>query len=178
MSDKIYVVMGESGSGKDTLVNRMMHLYGMTRVDSYTTRPRRDLQDRHRFEDSFTHWAKWNPNVEVVAYTEYNGYQYWTTSPQIDESDFVILDPAGVDVLKQKYHGTKSVKVIYISVPVMKRFERMLKRGDGLFHAAKRIAYDMAAFRGAAEMADYIVSDGTVEDMAQQIVAYVNPSRN
>lgn len=172
MSDKIYVVMGESGSGKDTLVNKMMHLYGMTRVDSYTTRPRRDLQDRHRFEDSFTNWAKWNPDVEVVAYTEYNGYQYWTTSQQIDESDFVILDPAGVDVLNQKYHGTKSVKVIYISVPVVKRFERMLKRGDGLFHAAKRIVYDMVAFRGAADMADLVLPDAPLDAMVHTLRLY------
>ena len=36
-----FIIVGESGSGKTTIVNELEKRYGLTSVQSYTTRPKR-----------------------------------------------------------------------------------------------------------------------------------------
>ena len=46
----IFLVMGESGSGKDTITKELSNKYGLKVLKSYTTRPKRyDDEDTHIF---------------------------------------------------------------------------------------------------------------------------------
>lgn len=45
----IYLIVGRSGSGKDTVVDYLCKHYGYKRIVSYTTRPPRNAQDKHIF---------------------------------------------------------------------------------------------------------------------------------
>jgi guanylate kinase len=45
----IYLIVGRSGFGKDTVVDCLCERYGYKRIISYTTRPRRNEQDKHIF---------------------------------------------------------------------------------------------------------------------------------
>ena len=174
MTNAIFLVVGESGSGKDTIVNRLVKLYGIKRIDSYTTRKSRGDNDRHIFVKDFVSWQIANPEEQLVGYTEFSGAQYWATASQVDSSDVYIIDPAGVRYFWNAYTGQKRVKVVYLHVPAYKRIWRMLKRGDGLIGAIKRLWHDDSQFIGAMRMADYVISDGSIDEMAAELWTYMN----
>ena len=50
----------------------------------------------------------------------------------------------------------------------------MLKRGDGLWNAARRFLQDDNKFIGAMQMADYVISDGPIDSMANQLWEYMS----
>lgn len=174
MTDTIYLIMGESGAGKDTVVDRLVEQHGLRRLCSYTTRPSRGIGDKHIFVDDFLAWRNANPDDTIVGYTEFDGHYYWATASQVEESDFYIIDPDGVRFFRNAYFGSKRVKVIYFNMPGYKRIDHMVKRGDGLWNAAKRFLHDNKKFIDAMRMADYVVNDGTIDEMAADLFAYMN----
>lgn len=173
MTDTIYLVVGESGSGKDTVINHLVKRNGIRRIDSYTTRPCRGPGDRHIFVDDYFEWVAQNPNEVIVGYTEFDGHYYWATATQVARSDVYIIDPDGVRFFRNTYMGSKCVRVIYFNVPLYKRFFRMLRRGDGIFKAIRRLLNDGTKFDSAMKLADYVVNDGAVEEMAENLLAYM-----
>ena len=64
----VFLVIGRSGCGKDTLVNYMCQKYGLKKLKSYTTRPQRpNEEDTHIFispEDVQKY------QDDIIAYTE------------------------------------------------------------------------------------------------------------
>ena len=75
-SNFILLLVGASGSGKTAAADRLHMLFGWRAVESYTTRPRRnDMETGHRFvsDEEFDELVL---NNELVAYTEYNGYNH------------------------------------------------------------------------------------------------------
>ena len=84
---KLFCIMGETASGKDTLTKRLCEDTGMNSIISYTTRPRRANEgDTHIFvDDAFYEQMKDN----LAAYTEINGFRYWTTIEQIYNNEIV-----------------------------------------------------------------------------------------
>ena len=174
MFNSVFLVVGESGSGKDTIVNKLVNEKGIQRIDSYTTRPRRNESDRHIFVDSFTEWKAENPDETIIGYTEFDSHTYWATATQLENNDVYIIDPDGVRYLRNAYRGHKPVKVIYLNVPGYVRLYRMLKRGDGLRKTIKRFLQDDTKFIGAMQMADYVISDGSIDSMANQLWEYMS----
>lgn len=172
--DVIYLVVGKSGSGKDTIVNRLVKLYGVRRLDSYTTRPRRSLDDRHCFVDDYYAWRTHNPDEVIVGYTKFKGHHYWATQEQVEKSNLYVIDPDGVRFFVDHYKGGKSVKVIYLNVPAAVRFRRMRNRGDSIFEAIRRVWYDRYKFSGGTELADIIIQDGSVDEMTDAVWRYMN----
>ena len=121
----IFLIAGESGSGKDTFVNKICEECGYTQLISYTTRPRRDGEGE-------THIFITNEEVEqyqesIIAYTEINNYKYFSTVQQLYESDFYVIDPSGIEYLKNKV-GNTDIKfiTIYINVPFEVRKNRAI----------------------------------------------------
>lgn len=174
MFNATFLVVGESGSGKDTIVNKLVKDKGIRRIDSYTTRPRRNDEDRHIFETSYYQWILKNPDESIIGYTEFDGHIYWATASQLEQNDVYIIDPDGVRFLRNAYRGKKPVKVIYLNVPAYVRIKRMLKRGDGLRKTIKRFLQDDNKFIGAMQMADYVISDGSIDSMANQLWEYMS----
>ena len=154
MSDTLYLIVGKSGSGKDTVINKICEFYHYTKVVSYTTRPK-------RYEDEDTHIfvtdKDYNMAQNITAYTRFNNYRYWATQKQCDNADFYIIDPAGIDYFKTHYHGNKHVVIINITAPLHTRFFRMLSRGDGLKDTINRLINDHKAFKNI--QADYVVNN-------------------
>jgi len=86
----------------------------MNQIISYTTRPRRKKEgDTHIFTDISEYENAKNRNI-LAAYTEINGYTYWTTKDQLIENDFYIIDPDGVKTLKKIPNLQKRLVIIYI----------------------------------------------------------------
>ena len=105
---------------------------GLIQVVSYTTRPMRESEKNgsdHIFisEDEVSKYEN-----DIVAYTEINGYKYFTTFDSVDKSDVYVIDPEGLDNLKIKYGDKYDFVEIYIRTPQKMAEERARKRGDKL----------------------------------------------
>lgn len=164
MNNKEHVllcVMGESSSGKDSLVSKLVERTGQTAICSYTTRPKRDGEgDTHIFVDDTTYETMLSEG-KIAAYTEISGYKYWTTIDQLYLNAYYIIDPIGLEILKSLNLPNLRIVSIYVSVPEFIRKERAIKRGDKLDVYRKRCLSEREQFRQMKkDMAvDYVVSN-------------------
>lgn len=164
---QIILLVGESGSGKTTIADLLEEMYGYKVLKSYTTRLPRLNDTSHVFitDEEFDNLK------DIVAYTEYNGYRYCATADQVDHSDIYVIDPDGIEKLKEIYHGKKKLVDVYIRVPEEIRASRMKKRGDSDAQIASRLDYDKKAF------ADYyptFIVDNNQEELDIAIDKIVN----
>lgn len=95
---------------------------------------------------------------DIVAYGEFGGYRYCATGEQVDHSDIYVIDAQGVKFFKRKYRGTKIPVVVYLKVPAVQRFKRLIKR-DGLRKGLRRWLNDIPHFWKAKEFSDYVVTN-------------------
>ena len=155
----IYLIVGKSGAGKSSIVQQFIDLvdkYAKAQwkeLKSYTTRPQRNATDNTH---TFINQAKFNNfvlNNKLVARTKFNGYDYGATKEQIDESDFYVIDTKGIKQFVENYSGDKRIIIFNIQASPWKRFKRMVKRGDSVFQAFKRLWHDHWAFRDLYEVA-------------------------
>ena len=83
---------------------------------------------------------------EVCAFTEFDGYKYWSTKSQVGESDVYVIDPDGIDYLKKTYAGDSKIVVVELLAQKKVRRARMRKRGDSWLKVRKRLTHDKKAF--------------------------------
>ena len=145
----LYLIVGRSGSGKTELTNALAEHYDAKIVQSYTTREKREPNETgHIFakhKDYFTAKAK---NL-VVAETIFSGNYYWAQSDQIEECDFYVVDPKGVDDVRKAYQDdliSKEPFVIKLSVSRKEAAKRMQKRGDSQNNVQTRLLNDDIVF--------------------------------
>ena len=169
---KLFCIMGETASGKDTLTKKLCEDAGMKAIVSYTTRPRRTNEgDTHIFvDDSVYEQMKDN----LAAYTEINGFRYWTTIEQIYDNDIYIIDPNGLETLENLGLEDIDLCSIYINVPLEVRLERALYRGDSVEDFFSRNKSEMRQFiqMKAAGGFDYAISNLN-EDKAYAVLKYI-----
>lgn len=140
----MYLLVGESGSGKTTIAEEM-EKWGYRELRSYTTRELRyEGEDTHIFvtEEDFIHHQEVN---DIVAYTLFNGNHYWATRAQLYYNDVYVIDPDGIDYLKQHVDSIRFI-TIYIDTPLHRRIWRMWRRGDGIKNIIERIRNDKVKF--------------------------------
>lgn len=149
-------VMGRTASGKDSLVNKLCEKAGLRQVISYTTRPRRENEgDTHIFTTTETYEDMQEEGV-VAAYTEIAGNFYWTTVDQLYENDVYIIDPIGVQTLRELNLPNLRLVTVYINVPDEIREERALnKRKDDKTQFRVRDFSERAQFREMLKNADF-----------------------
>lgn len=139
----IYLIVGPSGVGKTTLVEKLAHEHDLKQVESYTTRtPRYPGETGHIFVSD----GVFDELGEMVAYTEYNGYRYGVTSDIVDTHDLYVIDPFGVEYMLERYKGLKGVVVIWLTAELDEIRQRMGARGDSEEQVEKRLAIDAKAF--------------------------------
>lgn len=81
---KCICIVGKSGTGKSTLVNRLKFKYNYTSVESYTTRPpRSDEETGHIFITQ----EEFDTLPNKVAINTFGEYDYCATKEQIDNAD-------------------------------------------------------------------------------------------
>ena len=168
--NNIYLIVGRSGSGKDTVVDYLCKHYGYKRIVSYTTRPPRNAQDKHIFVTD----EEFDRLKNIVAYTEYNGYRYCATAEQVEDADLYIIDPAGVEYFKRLYKGNKGVKVIGLLVADLLALRRMLNRGDSLKQVSERCQNDRIIFSNLPSICDCLINaDCELPEVAKRINEYI-----
>lgn len=139
---KIYVIMGKSSSGKDTIYNRLKNSEQLNfhNVIMYTTRPMREGEEEGKeyfftTDSEVSEFEKNGKIIELRAYNTVHGiWKYFTLDDgQIDlHSDKNYLIIATLEAYKKyvEYYGRDTVVPIYIEVEDKIRIHRALSRED------------------------------------------------
>lgn len=145
----LVLLVGKSGSGKTTL-EKMLVEVGFKSVKSYTTRPKRtEDEDNHTFVSK----EEFDALENKIAYTNFNGYEYCATKEQLDNATVYVIDPAGVEYLKQSGYD-RELFIIYLETWGSTCMTRMLDRGDDYGKAKQRVANDEKEFALFGDKAD------------------------
>lgn len=149
-------ILGRTSCGKDTLVGKLCKRTGLTSITSYTTRPRRTNEgDTHIFSTR-EEYDRMKTEGNIAAYTEIAGNVYWTTIDQLYEHSVYIIDPHGVETLRQLNLPNLHIVTIYINAPDNVRKDRALnKRGDDKLTFMKRDMAERDQFRAMLRNADF-----------------------
>ena len=139
---KIYVLMGKSSSGKDTIYSelRKMAELNLKSITMYTTRPMRAGEENGREyfftdEKNVRNLEENNRIIELRAYNTVHGiWKYFTADDgQIDkDSDSKYLIIATLEAYEKyvEYYGNDMIVPIYIEIDDKTRIHRALTRED------------------------------------------------
>ena len=139
----LILLVGPSGSGKSTVADILHEKYGLSVVQSYTTRPQRTPDERGHL---FVSKQRFDQLTNLVAYTKFNGYEYCATQSQVDCNDIYIIDPDGISYFRDTYDSNRPYVVVNIYARPSKCFERMIRRGDSEQKATDRINHDRSIY--------------------------------
>ena len=190
MKPTLICVVGETGSGKDTLVNKAIE-YGsfeFRKVCSYTDRPMRSTET-DGVEHYFITTEEFNKLKEerkddILAYTHikdesqsnYNGYQYMALSDELEKSHIYIIDYNGLQFLKDKYSDTINIKTVYIHASYFTRRKRAKNtRSDFKKEFNKRVRAEKDQFKEFKKLKlyDYKIEnkDGKLDKAVKELYA-------
>lgn len=174
----IFLIVGQTASGKDSLVNAMCQIdkppiqdmFGdiwfqgkYKQLISYTTRPKRKNEgDTHIFIQ---------PNDveqykdQIIAYTKIGDYEYFATKDQLKECDFYIIDYMGIQTLRlHKLDNEFRFVTIYINTPYKIRKQRALQnRKDNAKIFNTRNLKETPQFDDMRRMADFDYSISNID---------------
>ncbi|WNM53765.1 guanylate kinase [Staphylococcus phage PG-2021_5] len=166
---KIYAIVGQTLSGKTTLVKDLVTSTGIKQVTTYTNRPMRDGE----INGKDYHFV----STEELEKPQYFGHRYFYTKYREEpfiyamkvndfilsqEDKIVITDPKGLRELKNKF--TNMVVSVYVNASEDLIRKRAKKRGDSIDEVNRRLSVDRDLFVSAPYFAD-IVLDADSQDM-------------
>ena len=143
MNRKVFVLTGNTGTGKTTVANYLNEFYEMPKVITHTTRPPREGEiDQVDYYFESEQSFKENHYLESVAYANYRyGSSYegleraWEKSPLIT----IVLDTAGAKTYSEKL-GDEAVVIFLTVTKPDEILGRLSKRGDNLEETRRRMA--------------------------------------
>ena len=159
MENKEHVLiclMGKTASGKDTLASKLCERTGLSQIISYTTRERRANEgDTHIFI-SDEEYQKLEDSGRIAAFTQIGPYKYCCTIDQLYENDVYVIDPVGVQHLREFNLPNLRLVTVYINTPDDVRKSRALnKRGDDRTVFMKRDLAERDQFRAMLRNEDF-----------------------
>jgi len=152
LTTPLFLIVGKSGCGKTTIVNRL-EKYGLKTVQSYTTRSKRNPDESSHI---FISDGIFKNLENIVAETFFNNHHYGATQEQVDRCSTYVIDLAGIEYFKTHYKTDRIVKVIQIKSPKIKTLFRLLQR-DGLRKTISRIINDMNMFKNVGKVVDVTI---------------------
>jgi guanylate kinase len=152
-------VLGRSGVGKDSIVDKLCERTGLKKLISYTTRPRRENEGNTHIFVTDEEYDEMFANGQVAAYTEINGYRYWSTIDQLMDADVYIIDPVGVETLKKLEISNLRLVTVYIHIPDnLREYRAVNLRGDNKSTFRSRSFSEREQFRKLEKDVDYYYS--------------------
>nr|WP_145401595.1 AAA family ATPase [Paenibacillus xylanexedens] len=145
MKKKIFCIMAYSGAGKTEIVKEL-EKDGYKILQSYTTRPQRHKNEWGHTFCNDEDYGNFKAKDEIAAYSQIQGYHYFATKKQLMKSDIYVVDPVGIEDLKERMKDIEFV-VIYLKVDKETRMKRMQKRGDDVIRILSRVNTDGLKFK-------------------------------
>ncbi|MHC8463536.1 AAA family ATPase [Weissella tructae] len=168
MQRRVFVVTGNTGTGKTTVTKYLNEFYEMPKVITHTTRPPREGE-----EDGVDYYFESNDSFDRNHFLEevsYSGYKYGSSVEGLERAweknqlITIVLDPMGaVTYLQDLPEG--EVVVIYLDVSERADLlERLEKRGDDVEAIAQRLnseeyQRDLMILPGLKERAHVVMND-------------------
>lgn len=156
----MYVIVGESASGKTTLVkNLIKNNPEFSKVVTCTTRPKRD-HETDGIDYLFMTEKAFRILAERDTFAEFSVYRGWYYGVEKSmcgkDNSVAILTPAGLRALKADGYDITS---IYLSVDRKSRLIRQILRGDDIDEAYRRNLSDCGQFDGIEREVDYVIDN-------------------
>ncbi len=136
---KIYVVMGKSASGKDTLYRKLIEnrMLNLKTVILYTTRPIRDgeidgVEYNFVSNEKLEEFKNTGKIIELRSYETYYGiWNYFTVDDgqiELTNKDYIMIGTIESYLQIKKYYGEENVLPLYIEINDGDRLQRALNR--------------------------------------------------
>ncbi len=180
----LVIFSGPSGSGKDTVLNKLLFGRDDIKVSvSMTTREMREgeIDGTHYYFVNREYFEKKVSENKMLEYAEYNGNMYGTPKAPVDE----MLKSGKAVILEIEVQGAEKIRKIYpdvISIFLMPPSVRVLEerlRGRGTDDEETinhRLVIAKEEIRRASEY-DYVVINDTVENAVAGIETIINAER-
>lgn len=166
---KIFLLIGPSGSGKDTL-GSLFKDAGIPELVSTTTRKMRK-GEVDGISYNFINKEEFN-KIDKIEESEYAGNFYCLSSEEVNsklkdyDSVFAIVDIEGSKQIKEKY--PKETITIFIEVTIEEMIARMRARGDKTSDIADRVRNAILNDElNNGEFCDYVIRNKEL-DMAEK----------
>ena len=159
---KIFLLMGKSTSGKDTIYKELIvdEKLGLEKVVPYTTRPMRDGEKdgvQYFFKDE-NEYLKLREDGKIIEertyHTKYGEWRYFTVDDgQIDlqNGNYLVIGTLESYCYIRDYFGKENVEPILVDVEARVRLERAMHRENKQDHPK----YDEMCRRFLADEEDF-----------------------
>jgi guanylate kinase len=148
--------MGRTASGKDTLANKLCERTGLRQIISYTTRERRVNEGNTHIFISDDEYQELEDSNQIAAFTQIGPYKYCCTVDQLYNNDVYVIDPIGVQHLRELNLSNLRLVTVYVNTPDDVRKERALnKRRDDRAVFMKRDIAERDQFRTMLRNVDF-----------------------
>lgn len=158
----IITIIGRSGAGKDEVVKLLSYFTSIPVLCSYTTRPMRPGEKDGR-EHYFVRECT-TPRNEMLAYTRYGDYEYWTEKGQLRDTVIYVIDEKGFLKLCETVPNAKII-AIYVSAKT-----ETLKRRD---IAPERMERDAYRVKLDIDDYDFVIPNNSTRKELQEYVAFI-----
>lgn len=149
-------LLGRSASGKDTLANKLCERSGLRQIISYTTRERRVGEGNTHIFISNEEYQALEDSGQIAAFTQIGQDRYCCTIEQLYNNDIYVIDPLGVQHLRELNLPNLRLVTVFINTPDNIREERALnKRGDDKMKWRVRNHNESEQFRQMLKSADF-----------------------
>ena len=169
----IICVVGKTSSGKDSVAKYLKEKYNIDMIVSYSTAPKREdqIEGVHHYFITSEEMARILKEETVIAYSKTKrGTEYCATLESIKSDNVVyIIDPAGIDYMRDKGFDYKS---IYVDCENKTILRRGTERGDSILKLTERLTDETPIFDGFRDSKqwDYIVdNNGSFESLINQV---------
>lgn len=179
----VIVLVGASGTGKDSVAKELMDKHGYRNIVSYTTREAREGEidgiDYHFVSQEV--FNSMNNSHEFIETDKYSGNRFYGSKSadyKTDEKLIKILTPNGVKQLIKNGMGDK-IFIVYLYSPLATKCKRYINREnetfniDKLIELTRRSIADAEMFRGFEDEADLVIENGEdseIEDIVNLII--------
>lgn len=160
---RIIAIIGPSGAGKDTAARILSEMTDIPVLVSYTTRPKRDGEINGK-EHCFVRECH-TPHDQMLAYTMFGGYEYWTERTQVSDNVIYVIDEQGYKSLCEHH---PDIDVITLNV----RASLPVRRVRGV--SPERIHRDDDRDRSIAIMYDFVIYNNYTMTRLRRNLKYVS----
>lgn len=90
------LICGPSAAGKDTVANIILTNFNVKRARAFTTRPKRAGESDTEYHFISCEEASQIPDDIKFCQMKLNGYEYFFTETNFNQTDIAVIDPTGV----------------------------------------------------------------------------------